>query len=118
MTILIGSRKYYMKKPKTDWRNREGKLIPVDRMTDSHLINAIRMVARTWHKSHPGKIPPTENYQMLYQEAKKRRMQIKLLTSPIQVNGKTEWIDIYVLPAQCKLAPGFIPSELDSRNEI
>ena len=105
-----------MPKTKTSWRQRDGSLISIDKMTDNHLANAIRMVVRQWNVK--GKRPTSTNFEMLYAEAKKREFKFRFSQEPLTLNGKTEYVDIYIPGPQSKVLAGFFPSELDSREDV
>jgi hypothetical protein len=104
------------KKKQGEWRTKDGRLIPIEKMTDEHLANSIRMIVRHWvHVTKPGYQPKSSHYNDLIYEAKKRNFIITILITPTTLNGKTEYAEISIPTPSSKIKAGFFPTELDSR---
>jgi hypothetical protein len=101
-----------MKKKKKDvdyWRKKDGQLVKITDMEDTHLANAIRMLGRT----HGANVLSYKNFQLLYGEAKNRRFQIFINTKPKLINGREEYIDVYIPTPSHRLSLSLIPSEIE-----
>jgi hypothetical protein len=107
------------KEKKAVWRMRDGKLISTASMTDAHLANSIRMIARAWlGKGHGiAKVQGNSNYIELNAEAKKRGFHILLKTQPYVLNGKSEWAEVIIPNPHSRISTNFFPSELEGRQE-
>jgi len=100
------------------WRTKDGREIVLSAMTDSHLANAIKMVARNCHNAkYNGKMETDSTYKKLAAEAKKRNMRITILNPPVEQHGRMEYVDVFIPTPRTKLSPILIPSDWDSRLE-
>lgn len=108
------------------WKMKDGREILLMDMSDSHLTNTIKMIARQ-QASIVHKIPyPTlslqnflhsnPHYQKLTKEAKRRKMIITILDIPIVSDERKEYVDIYTPIPPSKIKAGFLPTEWDSRS--
>lgn len=56
-------------KKQTTWKRRNGKIIPINKLTDTHILNIVTLLGRTIDKDVPKLFPP---YKVLLNEAIKR----------------------------------------------
>lgn len=121
---LIGVEKVYRevdtamarKKAAQVWKLRDGSEISLADMTDPHLENAIKMVARNCHKrGYLGEMTADRSFLKLVDEAKRRKFKVSILNTPIQKDGRYEYVDVWIPTPRSKLAAGFFPSDWDSR---
>ena len=100
------------------WKQRNGKLIELTKMEDEHLANTIRMVARNCHReSYLGDMRQDKSFIKLVNEAKRRKFQITLLNHPTVVDGRKEYVDVFI-PKQfptMKISASILLSDWDSR---
>lgn len=99
------------------WRQKNGHLMPVSDMTDSHLINSLQMVVRKWKQINPNKPINTSNYKLLYGEARRRGFTISELDEPIKNKNRYDHLEAIPPFEKSKLIDSF-ESDLDSRNEF
>lgn len=111
-SIFEADRDYAMAKANEGtWKRKDGKRINIVDMSDSHLANALRMVGRTWQD----KVKLNTNFKSLSAEARKRGFQISFLDPPIQMNGREEYIEVFIPTPRSKLSPMILPTDWDSR---
>lgn len=104
------------KKAAQVWKLRNGNEILLADMEDSHLDNAIKMVARNCHKrGYLGEMTTDKSFIKLVDEAKRRKFKVSILNTPIQKDGRYEYVDVWIPTPRSKLAAGFFPSDWDSR---
>lgn len=103
------------KKIERTWKQKDGKSIPISQMEDSHLANALKMMARTWAEAHLSKVTSSILFKDLSNEAKRRGFQITFLAKPITHNGRLEYVDVFIPTPRSRLAAGFFPTDWDSR---
>lgn len=100
------------------WKQRNGVLIELSKMEDPHLVNTIKMVARNCHKeSYLGKMISDKSFIKLLGECKRRKFQVSILNTPITVDGRREYIEVFIphtLPLM-KISASILPSDWDSR---
>lgn len=102
------------RKKRTDvWKMRDGREILLTSMSDNHLANAIKMVARNCHKpGYLGKMQTDNSFKKLVREAERRKFIISTLNTPNQ----NECVNVYIPPhTRSKISAGFFPSDWDSR---
>lgn len=100
------------------WKQRNGVLIELSKMEDSHLANTIKMVARNCHKeSYLGEMISDRSFIKLADECRRRKFQVSILNTPITVDGRREYIEVFIphtLPLM-KISASILPSDWDSR---
>lgn len=112
------------------WRTKDGRDIPLGELSDNHLSNAIKMVARNRIRSYTTKPKDTErgydtlsllmknsSFKKLYDEARKRKFNITVPANPDSISSGDHFLDIFIPIPMSKIAPGFFPTDLDSRSE-
>lgn len=80
-------------------------------MENEHLANSMKMLGRIWKDN----IKSNNTFKALSQEAKSRKFVVIFFKNPIQVNGKDEYLDIFIPIPLSKLSTSIIPSDWDSR---
>jgi hypothetical protein len=107
------------KKEAETWRTKGGQVLDLTTLETRHLSNSIKMVARNGMKSsYLGDIKSDKLFLKLTKEARRRGWKVTFLKSPIEVDGRKEYVDVWVPTPRSKLAAGFILSDLDSRPNI
>lgn len=100
------------------WKQRNGVLIELSKMEDSHLANTIKMVARNCHKeSYLGEMISDRSFIKLADECRRRKFQVSILNIPITVDGRREYIEVFIphtFPLM-KISASILPSDWDSR---
>lgn len=94
----------YMVKPVT-WKRRDGSIMEIADMTNQHLANSVKMLCRLWK----GKVHSSKKFKELYKEAKKRKFQIFIHTSPIIINGREEYADVLIFSNIRDISISIIP---------
>ncbi len=98
------------------WKQKDGKQIKIGDMSDQHLANSIRMITRAWADSkYLGKVTSNLHYKALVAEAKKRKFQITLFDTPFLLNGRKEYVNVFIPQPLSRISAGFFPTEWDSR---
>lgn len=99
------------------WRMRNGHEIKLVDMTDNHLANAMRMVARSHHKSggHYETLFRNKSFDNLLKEGKRRGFKVSSSPLPVVHNNKVEYVEIYIPNAMAKISHLFFSSDHDSR---
>ena len=98
------------------WRMKDGKEIVCKTMEDRHLINAIKMVARNGMKpSYLGDFKSTGMWKKLVSEAKRRGWKVTHLSTPNEIHGRKEWVDVWTPTPRSMLSINMHISEWDSR---
>src|SRR5208337_3522445 len=112
-----GFRERRMAQRKQDeWTQKDGKAVKISTMDDAHLANAIRMLGRDWvAKKRVGKLSSSLLFKSLSVEAKKRNFKVTILTTPVQVNGRNEYVDVYIPTPESQIASYIFPTDWDSR---
>lgn len=111
------------------WRTKHGSEIPLAELTDTHLCNAMKMVARNCMRSHTtlpmrGNISQSVEYiltrnptfKKLYDESMKRKFKTTFLAAYPDRLKQIESIEVSIPSSESRLAPGFLPSDFDSRS--
>lgn len=114
-------REQEMKKKTTNaWRMKDGSFIRTSSMSDIHLANAIRMLARLWLGAGHDKesFLKSPSLKELMYEATKRKFQTHIPDEPYILNGKIEYIIVFQPDKSSKLSISFYPAELDSRSQV
>src|SRR5271166_2318821 len=74
-----------------EWKQKDGKVIKISTMDDSHLANSLRMIARQWAEgNYSTKVTGNIWFKALALEATKRNFRITHLKTPIKVSGRME----------------------------
>lgn len=98
------------------WRTREGHEISLEKMEDTHLVNAIKMVARNCNKtSYLGDMKDDSNFKKLLKEAKRRKFKVSILNHPVSKDGRLEYVDIWTPIPRSKLSVSMRPTDWESR---
>lgn len=108
------------KKVKSVWKTRNGTLVEVTNMTNAHLSNSIKMVARSClSKGLSVKdLKKHSKYKELMIEAAKREFHVNYLESPNISRGKAEWVEVVLPSPHSRISPSFFPVELDTQREV
>ncbi len=103
-------------KKQDEWTQKDGKAIKISTMDDAHLANAIRMLGRDWAaKKRIGKLSTSLLFKALSVEAKKRHFKVTILTKPVLINGRNEYVDVVVPTPESQIASYIFPTDWDSR---
>ena len=117
----IHAPKYYeakmaaKKKKAETWRMKDGKEIVLSAMEDLHLENAIQMVARNSHKPLRVELQSDKSWKKLVGEAKRRKWKVSLLPTPIDNNGRKEYVDVWKPTPRSQMSIAMHIPEWDSR---
>lgn len=114
------------------WKTKDGKEIPLKELSDMHLANALKMVARnritgwankqetTYERGHnlQSLLLKNPSFKKLYHESMTRKFQITFLDKThdnIRDQDIQNCIEVFVPPPKSKLDPRYTPSDWDSR---
>ncbi len=99
-----------------EWTQRDGSAVKISTMDDAHLANAIRMLGRDWvAKKRIGKLSSSLLFKALSVEAKKRNFKVTILTKPVLINGRNEYVDVIIPHPSDQIASYIFPTDWDSR---
>jgi hypothetical protein len=103
-------------KRQDEWKQKDGKVIKISTMHDEHLANSLKMIARQWAEgNYVSKVTGNIWFKALALEAQKRGFRITHLKEPVKINGRMEYVDVYIPPPSSKIAANFFPTDWDSR---
>jgi hypothetical protein len=100
------------------WKMKNGNIVELAKMSDCHLANAIKMVARNCHTvRYLGEMTDDTSFKKLVGEGQKRRFRITILNTPIEIDGRKEYVEVWTPHSfpQSKISSSIIPTDWDSR---
>lgn len=100
------------------WKMHNGTLVELEKMSDGHLSNAIKMAARNCNRpNYSGEMKDDKAFIKLVNEGKRRKFQISILNTPIVVDGRREYVDVFIPKSfpQMKISATILPTDWDSR---
>jgi hypothetical protein len=105
-----------MAKKEATWTTRFGTKVSISSLSDHHLANVIKMVARNCHSSnYLGEMARDTTFKNLIAEARNRKIYISILKDPIIVNGRKEYVEVLIPTHRSGIATGFFPPDIESR---